>query len=145
MGPDAADKALAELYAGVGTRYCRECVEAFDTLYRRGELGYSSCIATRREICRPWRMTRGSSGLRCGFSREGAGGFEAQRKNPAAAAGHVGAIEFVGADQENFLSATLSERPAARLRFIILRPCLVFMRARKPIERFLLIRLTRCG
>lgn len=40
VGPDAADKALAELYAGVGTRYCRECVEAFDGLYRRGELGY---------------------------------------------------------------------------------------------------------
>src|SRR5690606_7943792 len=40
VGPDAADKALAELYAGVGTRYCRECVEAFDALYRRGELGY---------------------------------------------------------------------------------------------------------
>jgi HD-GYP domain-containing protein (c-di-GMP phosphodiesterase class II) len=40
VGSDAADKALAELYAGVGTRYCHECVEAFDALYRRGALGY---------------------------------------------------------------------------------------------------------
>lgn len=40
VGHDAGDKAIAELYAGVGTRYCRECVEAFDGLYRRGELDY---------------------------------------------------------------------------------------------------------
>jgi HD-GYP domain-containing protein (c-di-GMP phosphodiesterase class II) len=40
VGHGAADKALAELYAGVGTRYCRECVEAFDALYKRGELEY---------------------------------------------------------------------------------------------------------
>lgn len=50
-----------------------------------------------------------------------------------------------GPTQEYFLSATLRERPAARLRFIILRPCLVFMRARKPMERLRLMRLTRCG
>lgn len=40
VGRDAADKAMAELYNGVGSRYCRDCVEAFDTLYRRGELDY---------------------------------------------------------------------------------------------------------
>lgn len=44
-----------------------------------------------------------------------------------------------------FLSATFRLRPARRLRFIILRPCLVFIRARKPIERFLFRRLVRCG
>lgn len=40
VGHGAADHALAELHAGIGTRYCRESVEAFDTLYRRGELDY---------------------------------------------------------------------------------------------------------
>lgn len=40
VGHGAAERAMAELYAGIGTRYCRESVEAFDTLYRRGELEY---------------------------------------------------------------------------------------------------------
>jgi HD-GYP domain-containing protein (c-di-GMP phosphodiesterase class II) len=40
VGHDAAQHALKELYDGIGTRYCRECVEAFDVLYRRGELDY---------------------------------------------------------------------------------------------------------
>lgn len=45
----------------------------------------------------------------------------------------------------SYLSATLSERPAARLRFTSLRPFLVFIRARKPMPRLRLIRLVRCG
>jgi hypothetical protein len=63
----------------------------------------------------------------------------------APSAGCLGTAAPSAVDQEYFLSATLRERPAARLRFIILRPCLVRMRARKPMERFLLMRLTRCG
>jgi energy-coupling factor transport system substrate-specific component len=40
VGHDAAERAMKELYAGIGTRYCRESVEAFDALYRKGELDY---------------------------------------------------------------------------------------------------------
>lgn len=43
------------------------------------------------------------------------------------------------------LSAVFSERPARRLLLIILRPALVFMRARKPMARLRLMRLIRLG
>lgn len=43
------------------------------------------------------------------------------------------------------MSAVLSERPARRLRLIILRPLEDFMRARKPMARLRLIRLVRFG
>jgi HD-GYP domain-containing protein (c-di-GMP phosphodiesterase class II) len=38
VGPTAAERAIEELTAGIGTRYSGECVEAFVDLYRRGEL-----------------------------------------------------------------------------------------------------------
>ena len=37
-GPDAPSRAMAELRAGVGRRYCERCVDAFESLYRDGEL-----------------------------------------------------------------------------------------------------------
>jgi HD-GYP domain-containing protein (c-di-GMP phosphodiesterase class II) len=40
VGLGAADRALTELHGGIGSRYCRESVEAFDKLYRSGELEY---------------------------------------------------------------------------------------------------------
>jgi two-component system, LuxR family, sensor histidine kinase TtrS len=40
IGHDAARAAVRELRAGVGTRYCAECVEAFAGLYERGELDW---------------------------------------------------------------------------------------------------------
>lgn len=38
VGPEAAERAIDELRAGIDTRYCGECVDAFVDLYRRGEL-----------------------------------------------------------------------------------------------------------
>lgn len=38
VGPEAAERAIDELNAGIGTRYCAECVGAFVDLYRKGEL-----------------------------------------------------------------------------------------------------------
>ena len=40
VGPAAAERALEELHAGIGSRYCSDCVDAFITLYRRGALGW---------------------------------------------------------------------------------------------------------
>lgn len=44
-----------------------------------------------------------------------------------------------------YLSATLSERPARRLRLMSLRPVRVFMRERKPIVRLRFTLLLRLG
>ena len=44
-----------------------------------------------------------------------------------------------------FLSATLRLRPARRLRLRSLRPLVVFMRARKPMERLRFTREVRFG
>lgn len=40
LGPDAAERAFEELHRGVGTRYCPQCVEAFERLHREGELAW---------------------------------------------------------------------------------------------------------
>jgi HD-GYP domain-containing protein (c-di-GMP phosphodiesterase class II) len=40
IGPDAADRALAELEDGSGTRYWPEAVTTFTRLFRRGRLGW---------------------------------------------------------------------------------------------------------
>lgn len=40
VGPDAAERALVELKAGVGTRYWREAVDGFAALYRAGRLDW---------------------------------------------------------------------------------------------------------
>ncbi len=40
VGPDAAERALAELEAGVGSRYCADCVAAMKDLYRSGQIGW---------------------------------------------------------------------------------------------------------
>lgn len=40
VGPAAAEQALEELHAGIGTRYCAEAVEVFSALYREGQLGW---------------------------------------------------------------------------------------------------------
>jgi HD-GYP domain-containing protein (c-di-GMP phosphodiesterase class II) len=40
VGPAAAERAVEELHAGIGTRYDAESVAAFDRLYRGGELGW---------------------------------------------------------------------------------------------------------
>lgn len=40
VGPGAAERAIEELHNGVGSRYCGECVIAFDQLYRAGELSW---------------------------------------------------------------------------------------------------------
>ncbi len=40
LGPQAAVRALEEIHKAVGTRYCRESVEAFTRLYRNGSLGW---------------------------------------------------------------------------------------------------------
>ncbi len=38
VGPEAAERAIDKLRAGIGTRFFGDCVEAFIDLYRRGEL-----------------------------------------------------------------------------------------------------------
>lgn len=40
VGPDAAERALVELEAGVGSRYCTQCVAAMKDLYRSGRIGW---------------------------------------------------------------------------------------------------------
>ncbi len=40
IGPAAADRAIEQLLAERGTRYCGECVAAFASLYRDGRLGW---------------------------------------------------------------------------------------------------------
>lgn len=40
VGPDAAERALAQLRDGVGARYCEDCVRAFTDLYRSGTIGW---------------------------------------------------------------------------------------------------------
>jgi HD-GYP domain-containing protein (c-di-GMP phosphodiesterase class II) len=40
VGPEAADRAIEELRAGIGSRYDAQCVEAFVHLYRRGDLDW---------------------------------------------------------------------------------------------------------
>ena len=45
----------------------------------------------------------------------------------------------------DYLSATFRLRPTRRLRFIILRPLRVCMRARNPMDLLRLILLIRCG
>jgi HD-GYP domain-containing protein (c-di-GMP phosphodiesterase class II) len=40
LGDDAAERALVELQAGMGTRYWPEAVEAFTELFRTGQLNY---------------------------------------------------------------------------------------------------------
>lgn len=40
VGPDAAERALAELDAGIGSRYCTDCVAAMKDLYRSGQIGW---------------------------------------------------------------------------------------------------------
>src|SRR5690606_17859488 len=40
VGEAAAEKALAELHVGAGTRYDAEAVELFDRLYRSGDLDW---------------------------------------------------------------------------------------------------------
>jgi HD-GYP domain-containing protein (c-di-GMP phosphodiesterase class II) len=38
VGPDAARRALEELRSGIGSRYCRDCVEMFASLHDSGRL-----------------------------------------------------------------------------------------------------------
>lgn len=40
VGEGAAERAITELKAGIGTRYCLECVDMFERLYRRGNLDW---------------------------------------------------------------------------------------------------------
>ena len=40
VGEGAAERAIAELKAGVGTRYCKEAVDAFEGLFRRRHLDW---------------------------------------------------------------------------------------------------------
>lgn len=40
VGGNAAERALEELHAGIGSRYCPECVEMFAALYRSGALDW---------------------------------------------------------------------------------------------------------
>lgn len=40
IGPEAAEHAVRELEAGIGSRYNEQCVKAFVELYRQGELGW---------------------------------------------------------------------------------------------------------
>jgi HD-GYP domain-containing protein (c-di-GMP phosphodiesterase class II) len=40
VGEAAAERAMEELYAAAGTRYCPEAVRAFDRLFRSGQLGW---------------------------------------------------------------------------------------------------------
>lgn len=40
IGPEAAEHAVRELEAGIGSRYNEDCVRAFVELYRQGELGW---------------------------------------------------------------------------------------------------------
>ena len=40
VGPEAAERALAELHAGSGTRYWPQAVELFDRLYRSGHVDW---------------------------------------------------------------------------------------------------------
>lgn len=40
VGPAAAERAITELLDSRGSRYCRECVDAFVSLYRTGRIGW---------------------------------------------------------------------------------------------------------
>jgi HD-GYP domain-containing protein (c-di-GMP phosphodiesterase class II) len=40
IGAEAAEKAIAELRSKVGTWYCAECVDAWDRLYRSGQIDW---------------------------------------------------------------------------------------------------------
>lgn len=40
VGADAAERALDEIRAGIGTRYCLSCVELFEDLYRSGRVDW---------------------------------------------------------------------------------------------------------
>lgn len=40
IGPEAAAKAIEELNAGIGSRYCPDCVSAFSDLYAADQLGW---------------------------------------------------------------------------------------------------------
>lgn len=40
VGADAAARAIEEINAGVGSRYCGDCVQAFTDLFRAGSLGW---------------------------------------------------------------------------------------------------------
>jgi len=51
----------------------------------------------------------------------------------------------IGARGMGLRHRRLMRRPSRRLRLMILRPALVFMRARKPIARTFFLRLTLCG
>lgn len=67
VGEGAAEHAIAELNAGIGSRYCRNCVEAFTDLYRTGQLAWvlsyyndGACVETFDAAKQTQRLPQGS-------------------------------------------------------------------------------------